>query len=90
MYIRQNMPQELLADLVNISQATVSRIVAVLVPIVRVVLDEFVPTEAEAIETVLGRACLVDGTITPCWSYADHHELWSRKKGASPGSTRKL
>ena len=23
--------------------------------------------------------CLVDGTITPCWSCAEHDELWSRK-----------
>jgi hypothetical protein len=27
--------------------------------------------------------CLVDGTITPCWSYEDHHELWSRKHGTT-------
>jgi hypothetical protein len=27
--------------------------------------------------------CLVDGTITPCWSYQDHHELWSRKHGTT-------
>jgi hypothetical protein len=33
-----------------------------------------------------GRACLVDGTITPCWSYAEHDELWSRKHGTT-GST---
>jgi hypothetical protein len=52
-----------------------------LVPLVRAVLEEFVPTAADAIEVVRGQACLVDGTITPCWSYADHHELWSRKKG---------
>jgi hypothetical protein len=29
------------------------------------------------------RVCLVDGTITPCWSYADHQELWSRKHGTT-------
>jgi hypothetical protein len=39
-----------------------------------------VPTAAEAVEMVEGRACLVDGTITPCWSYAEHRELWSRKQ----------
>lgn len=80
-YIRQNVPQELLGDFMNVSQPTVSRIVTMLVPLVRAVLEEFVPTAADAIEVVRGQACLVDGTITPCWSYADHHELWSRKKG---------
>jgi len=42
-----------------------------------------VPTAQEAIELVNGRVCLVDGTITPCWSYGDHDELWSRKHGTT-------
>lgn len=75
------MPQELIGDLRGVSQSTVSRIVAVLVPIVHQVLAEFVPSVEEAIELVEGRACLVDGTITPCWSYETHADLWSRKKG---------
>ncbi|HEV2258376.1 MAG TPA: hypothetical protein VGS06_35080 [Streptosporangiaceae bacterium] len=41
------------------------------------------PSAAEAIELVRGRACLVDGTITPCWSYDEHEELWSRKHGTT-------
>lgn len=83
MYIRQNITQEVLGDLHNVSQPTVSRIVRVLVPIIRSVLEEFVPDPKEAIELVSGRACLVDGTITPCWSYEDHDELWSRKHGTT-------
>jgi len=42
-----------------------------------------VPTVAEAIDLVHGRVCLVDGTITPCWSYAENDELWSRKHGTT-------
>lgn len=83
MYIRQNGTQEFLGDLRYISQPTVSRIVTTLVPLVKKVLEEFVPTAKEAIELVNGRVCLVDGTITPCWSYADHDELWSRKHGTT-------
>jgi hypothetical protein len=83
MYLRQNATQEFLGDLRDISQSTVSRIVATLVPAVKAVLAEFVPSVEEAIETVNGRVCLVDGTITPCWSYADHPELWSRKRGTT-------
>src|SRR5262249_50681841 len=30
-----------------------------------------------------GRVCLVDGTITPCWSYAENDELWSREHGTT-------
>jgi len=83
MYLRHNCTQEFLGDLRDISQPTVSRIVTTLVPIVKAVLEEFVPTAKDAIEMVKGRVCLVDGTITPCWSYADHDELWSRKHGTT-------
>jgi hypothetical protein len=83
MYLRQNCPQEFLGDLRGVSQSTVSRIVTVLVPAVKAVLEEFTPTAAEAIESADGRVCLVDGTITPCWSWSDHDELWSRKHGTT-------
>lgn len=61
MYLRQNATQEVLGDLRDVSQSTVSRIVATLVPSVKVVLGEFVPNVAEAIELVDGRVVLVDG-----------------------------
>jgi hypothetical protein len=83
MYIRQHSTQEFLGDLREVSQPTVSRYVAALIPIIETVLKEFVPTAQEAIEIVNGKACLVDGTITPCWSYEDHEGLWSRKKGTT-------
>ena len=80
--------QEFLGDLRGISQPTVSRIVTTLVPLVKSVLEEFVPSAQDAIELVRGRVCLVDGTITPCWSYADHDELWSRKHGTTGFNTQ--
>jgi len=88
LYLRQNATQEFIGDLRKISQPTVSRIVTVLVPIVKAVLAEFVPTVQEAIELVNGRVCVVDGTITPCWSYAEHPELWSRKHGTTGFNTQ--
>ena len=83
MYLRQNATQEFLGDLRKISQSTVSRIVAAVVPAVKAVLEGFVPSAADAIEMAQGRVCLVDGTITPCWSYQEHAELWSRKHGTT-------
>jgi hypothetical protein len=83
MYLRQNGTQEFLGDLRSVSQPTVSRIVKALIPIVKSVLEEYVPSAQDAIEMVNGRVCLVDGTITPCWSYTDHDELWSRKHGTT-------
>jgi len=58
---------------------TISRYAAVLVPLVKAVLEEFVPDAAEAIEIVRGRVVLVDGTLAPCWSYAEQPELWNGK-----------
>lgn len=82
-YLRQNCTQEFLADLRGVSQPTVSRIVTDLVPVVKAVLAEFVPDPKAAIRVVKDRVCLVDGTITPCWSYREHRELWSRKHGTT-------
>ena len=83
MYLRHNATQEFVGDLRGVSQPTISRIVTELVPLVKSVLEEFVPDAKEAIMIVKGRVCLVDGTITPCWSYSDQPDLWSRKKGTT-------
>ena len=78
-YLRQNITEESIGDMNDISQSTVSRIVTEIVPLVKAVLEEFVPDAREAIEVVKGRVVLVDGTLTPCWSYEEHHELWNKK-----------
>lgn len=88
MYLRHNATQEFIGDMLDVSQPTVSRIVTVLVPVVKSVLEEFVPSAEDAIELVKGRVCLVDGTIVPCWSYAGHDELWSRKHGTTGFNTQ--
>jgi DDE superfamily endonuclease len=75
MYLRHNSTQEFIGDMRDISQSTVPRIITVLVPIIKAALEEFVPTAKEAIRMIKGKVCLVDGTITPCWSYAEHREL---------------
>jgi hypothetical protein len=69
MYLRQNATQEFIGDARDTSQPTISRYTAALVPIVKSVLEEFVPDAAEAIEMVRGRVVLVDGTLTPCQGF---------------------
>ena len=87
-YLRQNATQELIGETRDTSQPTISRYAAVLVPLVKAVLEEFVPDAAEAIEIVKGRVVLVDGTLAPCWSYAEHPELWNRQAQDDRASTR--
>ena len=90
MDLRHNVTQEFVGDLRDTTQPTVSRIVTTRVPLVKSVLEEFVPTAQDALVMVNGRVCLVDGAITPCWSYADHDELWSRKHGTTGFNTQLL
>jgi hypothetical protein len=88
MYLRQNATQEFIGDIRDTSQPTISRYLAVLVPFVKSVLEEFVPSAADAIEVVKGRVVLVDGTLTPCWSYEEHQELWNKKHGTTGFNTQ--
>jgi hypothetical protein len=78
-YLRQNMVQEVIGEFFEVSQSTVSRVIRDLTPVVAEVLDEFIPNAAEATK---GRVVLVDGTLVPCWSWADHRELYSGKHTA--------
>ncbi len=75
-YLRQNMVQEVLGEHFEVSQPTVSRIICQLTPVIADVLDQFIP---DATEATCGRVVLADGTLTPCWSWAGHRELYSGK-----------
>jgi hypothetical protein len=82
-YLRQNLPQEVIGDVYGISQSGVSRIIGKIVPIVKSVLAEFVPSAKDAIRMARGRVLLVDGTLAPTWSYGGHKELWNKKHGTT-------
>lgn len=79
MYLRRNLAQAAIAECFGISQPTVSRLIAALEGPIETVLAECVPT----IEDLSGRAeqlvLFIDGTLTPCWSFRDHPELYSGK-----------
>lgn len=82
-YSRQNIIQEVLAEWWGVSQETVSQIITAFTPLIEQATREFRPTEQDAIEAVTGRACLLDGSISPCWSWADADGLWTRKRGTT-------
>lgn len=75
-YLRRNRVQAELAETYEISQPTVSRAIAALVPLLNTVLRPLVPT-AENLEKQV--QYLVDGTLLPCWSWAACPELYSGK-----------
>jgi len=76
MYFRTNITEEMIGELLFTDQSTISRIISDLEPVIADVLDEFIPDLAT--ETA-GRATVVDGSLLPCWSWADAPELYSGK-----------
>lgn len=75
-YLRRNRIQAEIAESFDVSQPTISRAVCTVTPMIQAVLTEFVPTAEDLNETT---QYLVDGTLVPCWSWAEHPELYSGK-----------
>ena len=71
-YLRHNLPQELLAELYGVSQATVSRVISTYTPLIAACLNGSVPTVEDLDPTA---QLIIDGTLLQWWSWADHPEL---------------
>ncbi|GEL21044.1 hypothetical protein PA7_48810 [Pseudonocardia asaccharolytica DSM 44247 = NBRC 16224] len=75
-YMRSNRVQAELGETFGVSQSTISRAITAITPLLGSMLRRYVPTADELDdETVY----IVDGTLLPCWSWADHPELYSGK-----------
>ena len=79
LYKRQNMIQEVIADLFGVSQGTVSDIITEFTSLIAEATGEFRPTPEEAKQMTRGRLVLADGTLWPCWSWESARELWAGK-----------
>lgn len=75
-YLRRNHVQQELAELFDTSQPTISRAITAMTPLLEELLRDWVPTVDDLDAEV---QLIVDGTLLPCWSWADHRELWSGK-----------
>jgi hypothetical protein len=78
-YMRQNIVEVVWADIFDVEQSTISRIITSLTPLVEQATEEFRPTAEEAAEATKGAIALVDGTLWPCWSWDGESKLWSGK-----------
>ena len=78
-YMRQNIIEDVWADIFDVDQSTISRIITFLPPQVEKATAEFRPAPEEAGEATRDAVALVDGTLWPCWSRDGERELWSRK-----------
>src|SRR5450756_1755926 len=79
LYKRQNIVEEVIADLFGVSQGTVSEIITEFTPLIAQATEEFRPDAKEAKQVTRGRLALVDGTLWPCWSWESARELWAGK-----------
>ena len=75
-YLRRNRTQEDIAATHGVSQPTASRVVTEWTRIIGIALQDWIPTADDLPE---GTSWLVDGTLVPCWSWADHPEDWPGK-----------
>ena len=75
-YLRRNRRQVELAEQYECSQSTISRAIAALIPWIERALRGYVPVAADLSP---GEQYIVDGTLLPCWSWADRPKLYSGK-----------
>ena len=65
LYKRQNIIEEVIADLFGVSQGTVSDIITEFTPLIAQATEEFRPDLEEAKQVTRGRLALVDSTLWP-------------------------
>jgi DDE superfamily endonuclease/Helix-turn-helix of DDE superfamily endonuclease len=78
-YIRQNIIEDVWADIFDVDQSTISRYITFLTPLVEKATEEDRPTAEDATEATRSAIALVDGTLWPCWSWDGEDELWAGK-----------
>ncbi len=77
--MRQNIIEDVWADIFGVDQSTISRYITLLTPLVEKATEEDRPTAEDAAGATRGAIALVDGTLWPCWSWDSEDELWSGK-----------
>jgi DDE superfamily endonuclease len=78
-YARNNITEEIWAEIFDVDQSTISRHITFLTPLIDQATAEFRPSADEAAEATRGAIALVDGTLWPCWSWAGEREMWAGK-----------
>ncbi len=83
-YLRQNIIEEVWAEIFDVDQSTISRYITFLTPLMDRATAEFRPSAQDAAEATRDAIALVDGTLWPCWSWAGERELWAGKYQTTP------
>jgi hypothetical protein len=78
-YERNNIIEEIWAEIFDVSQPAISRYITFLTPLIDIATAEFRPSADEAAEATRNAIALVDGTLWPCWSWSGEPELRAGK-----------
>ena len=78
-YMRQNIIEDVWADIFDVAQSTISRYITFLTPFVEKATEKDRPAAEDAAEATRNAIALVDGTLWPCWSWDGESRLWSGK-----------
>lgn len=78
-YMRNNITEEVWADIFDIDQSNVSRYITLLTPMIERVTAVYRPSAQQAADAVNGAVALVDGALWPCWSWEAEPRLWAGK-----------
>jgi len=78
-YMRNNITEEVWAEMFGVSQASISRYIKILTPAICDAMEDFRPRAEEVAEATRGTIALVDGTLWPCWSWSGASDLWAGK-----------
>src|ERR1044071_1641955 len=78
-YMRNNISEEVCAEIFGVSQSCISRYIKRLTPVIADAMKDERPTAEEATEAARGAITLVDGTLWPCWSWSGAKDLWAGK-----------
>src|ERR1039457_4153227 len=78
-YARQNIIEDVWAEIFDTSQPTISRIITDITPLIETATAEFRPSAERARAAARGQTVLVDGFLAPCWSWRGVPGLWSGK-----------
>lgn len=78
-YMRQNITEEVWAEIFGIAQSTISRYITILTPLIDRATKRDRPTKTAAARAVRRAIALVDGSLWPCWSWNGKKKLWSGK-----------
>ncbi|HEV2371070.1 MAG TPA: transposase family protein [Streptosporangiaceae bacterium] len=78
-YLRQNIIEDVWADIFSVAQSTISRYITLLTPFVEKAAEEDRPTAEGGAEATRDAITLADGTLWPCWSWGGERKLWSGK-----------